>query len=116
MSTPRNLFNSGIGPAAQITTVQNGCSGVTLPDQANWIDLPVGQNLKDHSIFTLTFNTKSNNTNSSSLLAADFTSPSQTNIDLFAQGNEPLVNLVKDWYSGQASRQTTERDISKEHA
>jgi cellobiose dehydrogenase (acceptor) len=91
MSTPRILFNSGIGPAAQITTVKNGCSGVTLPDQANWIDLPVGKNLKDHPIFTLTFNTKSNGANSTSLLAADFTSPSQTNIDLFAQGNGPLV-------------------------
>jgi cellobiose dehydrogenase (acceptor) len=88
MSTPRILFNSGIGPADQITTVKNGCVSVTLPDESEWIDLPVGQNLKDHPIFSLTFNT----TNATaSMLAANFTNPSQTNIDMFVSQNGPLV-------------------------
>ncbi|KAH9209162.1 GMC oxidoreductase [Leptodontidium sp. 2 PMI_412] len=88
MSTPRILYNSGIGPFDQITTVQSGSACVTLPDEADWINLPVGQNLKDHPIFTLTFNTSSAN---SSMVAKDFTSPSQTNIDLFAKQSGPLV-------------------------
>lgn len=86
--TPALLYNTGIGPTDQITTVQNGCVSVNLPDQADWIYLPVGQNLKDHPIFTLNFNT----TNAtSSMVAANFTSPSLTNIDLFAQQSGPLV-------------------------
>ncbi|TVY82268.1 Cellobiose dehydrogenase, partial [Lachnellula suecica] len=45
MSSPRILFNSGIGPTDQIITVKNGCTGVTLPVESDWINLPVGQNL-----------------------------------------------------------------------
>ncbi|KUJ09933.1 FAD/NAD(P)-binding domain-containing protein [Mollisia scopiformis] len=88
MSTPRILYNSGIGPTDQITTVQNGCVSVTLPAEDEWINLPVGQNLRDHPIFTLTFNATSIN---DTLVSTDFTSPSQTNIDLFAQGSGPLA-------------------------
>ncbi|KAH7343061.1 hypothetical protein BKA65DRAFT_526989 [Rhexocercosporidium sp. MPI-PUGE-AT-0058] len=88
ISTPRILYNSGIGPSDQITTVKSGSACVTLPDEADWINLPVGKNLKDHPIFTLSFNTSSAN---SSMGAKDFTSPSQTNIDLFAKRSGPLV-------------------------
>lgn len=88
MSTPRILYNSGIGPTDQITTVANGCTGVTLPAQADWIDLPVGQNLRDHPIFTLTFNTTSNST---SMLSDNFLTPNTTDIDLFAKGSGPLA-------------------------
>ncbi|CAL3969300.1 unnamed protein product [Diplocarpon coronariae] len=88
MSSPRILFNSGIGPADQIKIVQGGSACVTLPNEADWIDLPVGQNLKDHPIFTLSFNTTFlNNT----MVAKDFTTPNQTNIYMFSQGIGPLV-------------------------
>ncbi|TVY38146.1 Cellobiose dehydrogenase [Lachnellula subtilissima] len=88
MSTPRILYNSGIGPTDQITTVANGCTGVKLPSQADWINLPVGKNLRDHPIFTMTFNTTANAT---SLLSTDFLSPNTSNIDLFAKGSGPLA-------------------------
>ncbi|KAF7888092.1 uncharacterized protein EAF02_002633 [Botrytis sinoallii] len=92
MSTPRILMNSGIGPTDQITTVKNGSSCVALPVESDWINLPVGKNLKDHPIFTLTFNvTGSMASNSTSLASTDFTSPSTANIDLFAQQTGPLV-------------------------
>lgn len=92
MSTPRILINSGIGPTDQISIVKNGSSCVTLPDQSDWINLPVGKNLKDHPIFTLTFNvTGPMISNSTSLLASAFTSPNTTNIDLFAQQTGPLA-------------------------
>jgi cellobiose dehydrogenase (acceptor) len=56
--SPRVLWNSGIGRAAQIETAAK--SGVQLPARDQWIDLPVGEGLKDHPIFSLTF--KSNET------------------------------------------------------
>ncbi|KAF4454060.1 hypothetical protein F53441_3345 [Fusarium austroafricanum] len=52
LTTPRLLFNSGIGPKKQILTAKK--TGVTLPAERNWIELPVGQGLKDHPIFTFT--------------------------------------------------------------
>ncbi|KAK6613489.1 linoleate diol synthase [Botrytis cinerea] len=73
MSTPRILINSGIA-------------------ESDWINLPVGKNLKDHPIFTLTFNvTGAMASNSTSMVSTDFTSPSTANIDLFAQQTGPLV-------------------------
>jgi cellobiose dehydrogenase (acceptor) len=56
-NTPRILFNSGIGPTDQLRTLQNGTTGVTLLAEKDWINLPVGENLKDHPIFTLTIQT-----------------------------------------------------------
>jgi cellobiose dehydrogenase (acceptor) len=55
LSTPRVLWNSGIGHKAQIEIAKK--SGVTVPPQADWIDLPVGVGLKDHPIFSIVFNT-----------------------------------------------------------
>jgi cellobiose dehydrogenase (acceptor) len=51
MSTPRILFNSGIGPKSEIEVAQD--SGVTLPPSDEWIHLPVGYNFKDHDIFSI---------------------------------------------------------------
>uniref|UniRef100_A0A8H7TL61 Glucose-methanol-choline oxidoreductase N-terminal domain-containing protein n=1 Tax=Bionectria ochroleuca TaxID=29856 RepID=A0A8H7TL61_BIOOC len=55
MSTPKVLFNSGIGPKEQIQTAKK--TGVTLPDEKEWIELPVGKSFKDHNIFTLNIQT-----------------------------------------------------------
>ncbi|KAH7120546.1 hypothetical protein EDB81DRAFT_891368 [Dactylonectria macrodidyma] len=55
LSTPRVLFNSGIGPKAQIITAKK--TGVALPPKKDWIELPVGKNLKDHPIFSIIVNT-----------------------------------------------------------
>ncbi|KAH6629088.1 choline dehydrogenase [Boeremia exigua] len=88
MSTPRLLFNSGIGPADQLKTVQSGTSGVTLPAEADWIDLPVGAEIKDHPIFTVKFTTS---TNMSSTASTVLTEPDQTDMDLFAKGSGILA-------------------------
>ncbi|KAH7010158.1 hypothetical protein EDB80DRAFT_892215 [Ilyonectria destructans] len=88
LSTPRVLFNSGIGPTAQIQTVSNGSTQITLPASSDWINLPVGENLQDHPIFTVTLQTKDSLT---SLSSTDFTSPNDTNVDLFAQGSGVLA-------------------------
>lgn len=88
MSTPRILFNSGIGPAKQLQTVASGSSGVTLPAESEWIDLPVGAEIKDHVIFTLKFKTSDP---MSSIATTDITSPNQTVIDQFAKASGILA-------------------------
>ncbi|CAI7616344.1 unnamed protein product [Penicillium discolor] len=55
LSTPRLLWNSGIGGKTQIETAKK--SGVSVPPKAQWIDLPVGVGLMDHPIFPITFST-----------------------------------------------------------
>jgi cellobiose dehydrogenase (acceptor) len=104
LSTPRILFNSGIGPAKQLQTVATGTSGVTLPAEADWIDLPVGEEIKDHPIFTLKFNTTAP---MHSEPKAAFTTPNQTTIDLFAKGSGILAQSGQrlNWWS---SVKTTE--------
>ncbi|RAH78752.1 FAD/NAD(P)-binding domain-containing protein [Aspergillus japonicus CBS 114.51] len=89
MSTPRILFNSGIGPTEQIQTVKSGNTGITLPPSSEWINLPVGQNLRDHPMFTITVNTNSNFThfNTSSVVPG----PSAAVQKLFAQGSGVLT-------------------------
>lgn len=52
LSSPRILWNSGIGRAAEIETAIK--SGVNVPSRDQWIDLPVGEGLKDHPIFSIT--------------------------------------------------------------
>lgn len=43
------LFRSGIGPKDQLTVVKNSArDGKTFIPEAQWINLPVGQNLNDH--------------------------------------------------------------------
>ncbi|KAI8313189.1 Cellobiose dehydrogenase [Colletotrichum sp. SAR11_59] len=83
-SAPRVLFNSGIGPAAQIEIVASGNTNIQLPPKEQWIELPVGENLKDHAIATVTFTTKDKLV---ALPSTAWTNPDQTSIDLFAQGS-----------------------------
>jgi cellobiose dehydrogenase (acceptor) len=52
LSSPRILWNSGIGRAAEIETAIK--SGINVPSRDQWIDLPVGEGLMDHPIFSIT--------------------------------------------------------------
>ncbi|PWY75094.1 FAD/NAD(P)-binding domain-containing protein [Aspergillus heteromorphus CBS 117.55] len=85
LSTPRILFNSGIGPTEQIETVKSGSTGITLPPSAEWIDLPVGENLRDHPMFTITVDTNSNFThfNTSSVIPGS----DATAVKMFDEGS-----------------------------
>jgi cellobiose dehydrogenase (acceptor) len=58
LSTPRLLFNSGIGPKKQINIAKKG--GVTVPAEKDWLDLPVGVGLRDHPIFSIYVETGGN--------------------------------------------------------
>ncbi|KAF2825199.1 CBD9-like protein, partial [Ophiobolus disseminans] len=84
LSTPRILFNSGIGLAEQLQTVAAGKSGAAHPDEADWINLP--------------FNT------SIPMLSEPktaFTTPNQTTVELFAKGSGILAQSGQrlNWWS-----------------
>lgn len=81
--TPRILFNSGIGPADQIQTVVDGTSGVSVPPKEDWIDLPVGQAIKDHPIFNIYVQTPDNWTSFNTSTVVDGTN--LLDIDLYTQ-------------------------------
>ncbi|KAE8386660.1 hypothetical protein BDV23DRAFT_187064 [Aspergillus alliaceus] len=104
MSTPRILFNSGIGPAKQIENVKSGSTGIVLPPQAEWINLPVGENLKDHPMFTISVHTKSNFTavNTSSIVSG----PSEDLQKLYSTASGVLAeggHRLQFWTSNEGS-------------
>ncbi|KAK2046406.1 GMC oxidoreductase [Colletotrichum somersetense] len=87
-STPRVLFNSGIGPDAQIGTVAAGMTNIELPPRDQWIELPVGENLKDHAVATVTFQTKDA---LAALPETAWTSPDEESAELFSRGSGLLT-------------------------
>ncbi|RSM04991.1 hypothetical protein CDV31_009792 [Fusarium ambrosium] len=88
MSTPRVLFNSGIGPSESINIVKSGTAGVTLPPESDWIDLPVGQDVKDHSRYGISFNVPGGLTTYSTEQLA---SPTEADKELFNAGSGVLT-------------------------
>lgn len=87
MSSPRILFNSGIGPSDQINIVKSGNTGVTLPPETDWINLPVGF-VRDHALIYVDFNVSAGMT----VMAADaFTTPNNLTKSLYAHGAGPLA-------------------------
>lgn len=104
LSTPRLLWNSGIGMSDALEIVQSGTSGVTLPDEQDWISLPVGHNLMDHAQIPLQFTTGTNFT------AVDFngiaTDPSTTDLELYYQGDGVITQAAQRmhlWTSSNSS-------------
>ncbi|KAK4507167.1 hypothetical protein PRZ48_000901 [Zasmidium cellare] len=81
--TSRLLFNSGIGPIDQIETVANGTTGITVPARKDWIELPVGERIKDHPIVTLLVDTNSSDFTFFNNSALYLDTPNATNVDLY---------------------------------
>jgi cellobiose dehydrogenase (acceptor) len=88
MSTPRILFNSGIGPSEQINIVKSGTAKVKLPDEGDWISLPVGLDIKDHSRYILNFNVTEGVATKS---RTELMSPSEAEKDLLRAGSGVLT-------------------------
>ncbi|KAK2016092.1 GMC oxidoreductase [Colletotrichum eremochloae] len=91
MSTPRVLWNSGIGRSDALATVKSGAAttGVTLPDETDWIDLPVGHNLKDHAQILLKFKSKTNFT--AYPFSAITANPIKSDLELYNRGSGPIA-------------------------
>lgn len=84
-STPRILFNSGIGPAEQIEVVQkSNVTNITLPPHDQWLALPVGENLRDHPSATVNLTSREA---LDALPSTAWTDPDQQTVDLFARGS-----------------------------
>lgn len=93
LSTPRILWNSGIGYSDALKIVQGGSTGVVLPDEADWISLPVGHNLQDHAQVPLQFKTAANFTAYGfNALASD---PVQSDLELYYQGEGPITQAAQ---------------------
>lgn len=106
-ATPVILINSGIGLTSQIQTIASGSTNVTLPSESDWINLPVGQGLKDHPIVTVNFNST---TAVQFPSTSTFTTPSSSDISLFDQGEGILTQgyqRLNFWTSNQTSDGTT---------
>ncbi|KAK7189588.1 hypothetical protein DPSP01_001582 [Paraphaeosphaeria sporulosa] len=93
LSTPRILWNSGIGKSDALKIVQGGTSGVKLPEEADWIDLPVGHGLKDHAQAPLQFKTSANYTAYKYTDIA--TDPVESDVDLYKQGSGVLTQAAQ---------------------
>ncbi|TEY80905.1 hypothetical protein BOTCAL_0036g00330 [Botryotinia calthae] len=93
LSSPRILWNSGIGRSDALNIVKSCTSGVSLPDSSEWIELPVGHNLKDHAQVPLQFTT------SPAYKAFDYTglatSPVDTELDLYKQGSGTITQAAQ---------------------
>ncbi|KAK9772253.1 putative Glucose-methanol-choline oxidoreductase N-terminal domain-containing protein [Seiridium cardinale] len=93
LSTPRVLWNSGIGRSDALEIVQSGTSGVSLPASSDWIDLPVGHNLMDHAQVPLQFAANPTFT------AFDFkglaASPEETDLDLYEEGSGTITQAAQ---------------------
>lgn len=94
LSTPRILWNSGIGKSDALEIVQSGTTGVQLPDEADWIDLPVGHGLKDHAQAPLEFKLASGNHTAYKFndIATD---PIESDVELFLQGSGVLAQAAQ---------------------
>lgn len=106
LSTPRILWNSGIGMSDALEIVQSGTSGVTLPDEADWINLPVGHNLLDHAQIPLQFTTATNFT------AVDFnglaTDPPSSDLELYYQGNGVMTQAAQRMHLWTSSNDSSD--------
>lgn len=95
LSTPRILWNSGIGRSDALAIVESGSAqtGVVLPAEGDWIDLPVGHNLQDHAQVMLQFNDKTNFT------AYNFNQvavePPPADLDLYHQGSGVITQAAQ---------------------
>jgi cellobiose dehydrogenase (acceptor) len=93
LSTPRILWNSGIGKSDALKIVQGGTTGVQLPEEVDWINLPVGHGLKDHAQAPLQFKTSANYTAYKfNDIAAD---PNEFDVDLYKQGSGVLTQAAQ---------------------
>ncbi|KAF1352641.1 FAD/NAD(P)-binding domain-containing protein [Lizonia empirigonia] len=93
LSTPRILWNSGIGKSDALKIVQGGTTGVQLPEEAHWIDLPVGHGLKDHAQAPLQFKTSTNYT---AYKYADIASdPVESDVGLYKKGSGVLTQAAQ---------------------
>ncbi|PYH76644.1 FAD/NAD(P)-binding domain-containing protein [Aspergillus uvarum CBS 121591] len=98
LSSPRILFNSGIGPSVQIETARR--SGVAVPPTKDWIGLPVGVGLMDHPIFSIVVKTNGtfNELDTEAILNRTATGQSHAYEDLNAG-----VDGITSYYQGSCT-------------
>ncbi|KAL7621673.1 hypothetical protein AAE478_009000 [Parahypoxylon ruwenzoriense] len=91
MSTPRILFNSGIGPTEQIEIVASGNTLVRLPEKSAWIDLPVGKRIQDHPLWVTVWNITGDAAQLPIVSAETLQNPPEDMVEQFAHATGVLV-------------------------
>ncbi|EXJ81843.1 hypothetical protein A1O1_07908 [Capronia coronata CBS 617.96] len=92
LSTPRLLFNSGIGPRAEIAKAQQ--AGIAVPPERDWISLPVGVGVMDHPIFYIDVQTNGSFLNVNA--TAEFIGTDTSNIDAYEQRSSGVLTQGRD--------------------
>lgn len=112
MSTPRVLFNSGIGPSEQIEIVaSSNITNVTLPSRADWIDLPVGVGLKDHPMFYINLNLTESSANNVTLYNPQL--PSEDEILEYNSAGAGVLAQGPQRLNFWSSRESTEDGVTR---
>jgi cellobiose dehydrogenase (acceptor) len=84
MSSPRTLWYSGIGRPDTLTSIRDGQINIALPAEEDWINLPVGESLRNHNQCRLHFETKHD---IYYLGTEAFSEPSDRFVDLYKTGS-----------------------------
>uniref|UniRef100_L2GD97 Cellobiose dehydrogenase n=1 Tax=Colletotrichum fructicola (strain Nara gc5) TaxID=1213859 RepID=L2GD97_COLFN len=89
MSSPRILWNSGIGKSDALAIVKQGAASTG----ADWIDLPVGHHLQDHAQVMLQFNSQTNFTAYG--FNAIASNPVTSDLALYKEGSGPITQAAQ---------------------
>ncbi|KAK1848025.1 cellobiose dehydrogenase [Colletotrichum chrysophilum] len=90
--TPKLLFRSGIGPEDQLRIVQQSTDGPDFIEEPQWIKLPVGRNLHDHTVTDLQITHK--DVNYYDFQIGAWESPIQADVDAYLKNRSGMLTMT----------------------
>ncbi|CAI0652749.1 unnamed protein product [Colletotrichum noveboracense] len=90
--TPKLLFRSGIGPEDQLRIVQRSTDGPDFIEEAQWIKLPVGRNLHDHTVTDLQITHK--DVNYYNFQIGAWENPVQADVDAYLKNRTGMLTMT----------------------
>ncbi|KAI8153640.1 putative acid--amine ligase YgiC [Colletotrichum sp. SAR 10_70] len=90
--TPKLLFRSGIGPEDQLRIVQQSTDGPDFIEEPQWIKLPVGRNLHDHTVTDLQITHK--DVNYYDFQIGAWESPIQADVDAYLKNRTGMLTMT----------------------
>ncbi|KAI8234624.1 hypothetical protein K4K55_004700 [Colletotrichum sp. SAR 10_96] len=90
--TPKLLFRSGIGPEDQLRIVQQSTDGPDFIEEMQWIKLPVGRNLHDHTATDLQITHK--DVNYYDFQIGAWEGPIQADVDAYLKNRSGMLTMT----------------------
>ncbi|KAL3295036.1 cellobiose dehydrogenase [Colletotrichum asianum] len=90
--TPKLLFRSGIGPEDQLRIVQQSTDGPDFIEETQWIKLPVGRDLHDHTVTDLQITHK--DVNYYDFQIGAWESPIQADVDAYLKNRTGMLTMT----------------------